>query len=143
MVKQILVVCNNETMREYLSGILVPNFNLVYRRSTQQALQWLNKGNLPDLILLDMEDKGPDYLAFVSNLRNRAVSDFPLVLLSEVRNYQQVLNCLQFGATDFITKPFFPEELLKKLNQVLRPQTNRIFARRIPAMRSSMVRYLS
>ena len=143
MVKQILVVCDNETMREYLSGILVPNFNIVYRKSTKQALQWLNKGNLPDLILLDIEDNGPDYLAFVSNLRNRAVSDFPLILLSEVRNYQQVLHCLQFGATDFITKPFFPEELLKKINQVLRPQQNQMFARRIPTMRASIRPYYS
>ena len=144
MVKQILVVCNNETMKDYLSGILQKHFNPVFKSSSQEALLWLRMENLPDLILMDVEDNQSDYLEFVSKLRKRAVNDLPLILLSELKNYRAVLHCLQFGATDFITKPFFPEELLDKINQILKPQAYPFRKmRHLPKLRPLSSPYLS
>ena len=72
----------------------------------------------PDLILTDLQMPNVSGLEFCKKLR--AVSDVPIVILS-VRNEEKVIvEALDAGADDYITKPFGTNELLARLRSMLR-----------------------
>src|ERR1035437_10557099 len=54
MKKKILVIDDDATIRFLLINIL-RDYEIISKEDGYEALSWLNSGNVPDLILLDME----------------------------------------------------------------------------------------
>lgn len=72
----------------------------------------------PDLLLLDIMLPGPDGLEICRGLRRH--SDVPIVILTARSSDLDKVAGLQFGADDYITKPFNPAELVARVQSVLR-----------------------
>ncbi|MEX2160235.1 MAG: response regulator transcription factor [Dehalococcoidia bacterium] len=72
----------------------------------------------PALLLLDVMMPGPDGLQVCRALRRR--SDVPIVLLTARSSDVDKIAGLRFGADDYVTKPFNPDELLARVEAVLR-----------------------
>ena len=72
----------------------------------------------PDLLLLDLMLPGPDGLEICRSLRRH--SDVPIVILTARSSDVDKVAGLQFGADDYITKPFNPAELVARVQSVLR-----------------------
>jgi DNA-binding response OmpR family regulator len=72
----------------------------------------------PALLLLDIMMPGPDGLQVCRAVRRR--SDVPIVLLTARTSDIDKIAGLRFGADDYVTKPFNPEELLARVEAVLR-----------------------
>jgi DNA-binding response OmpR family regulator len=71
-----------------------------------------------DLAVLDIMMPGPDGLQIVRHLRKR--SDLPVIFLSARSSDVDKVSGLQFGADDYVTKPFNPVELVARVQSVLR-----------------------
>ncbi|OGO50970.1 MAG: hypothetical protein A2148_03025 [Chloroflexi bacterium RBG_16_68_14] len=72
----------------------------------------------PDLLVLDIMMPGPDGLQVCRALRRR--NDVPIILLTARGSDIDKIAGLRFGADDYVTKPFNPEELVARVDAVLR-----------------------
>jgi two-component system, OmpR family, alkaline phosphatase synthesis response regulator PhoP len=82
--------------------------------------------NQPDLIILDYQLPGISSGEIIKNLRNNTkTANIPIIILSSSWRERDVLDALQSGINDFMTKPFSPDELLLRVELCLKknPQT--------------------
>ncbi len=71
----------------------------------------------PDLLLMDYHLSGGTSLEALKELKRHAqFKDVPVVVTSGM---DRETECLRAGATDFILKPFRPQELLDRLSNIL------------------------
>ena len=118
MVKQILVVNHDVAISDYLAVILGEKFNVITFQSTTTAIEWLNAGNLPDLVIMDAELPTVSGLALMSRFRRHVINDTPILLMSEHKNYNNVMRYLSIGANDFIARPFHSADLIAKVEEL-------------------------
>lgn len=72
-----------------------------------------------DVLVLDIMLPGRDGLSILRNLRERKMA-VPIVLLTARSELNERLEGLNLGADDYLTKPFFIEELTARLHAVTR-----------------------
>ncbi len=72
-----------------------------------------------DLIILDIMLPGRDGLSILRNLRERR-NTVPVILLTARSEMNERIEGLQLGADDYVTKPFFVEELAARVQAVVR-----------------------
>jgi DNA-binding response OmpR family regulator len=72
-----------------------------------------------DALLLDIMLPGRDGLSILRNLRDRH-STVPVILLTARNTLNERLDGLNLGADDYLTKPFYIEELVARLHALLR-----------------------
>ena len=74
-----------------------------------------------DLVLLDMKLPGADGFEILRELRGRAGwQDVPVVMLTGMGREDDIVRAFDFGASDYVLKPFSPAELLARVNRLLR-----------------------
>jgi two-component system response regulator MtrA len=83
----------------------------------------LLQGALPDveLVVLDLMLPGRYGMDMLKDLR--ACSDVPVLVLSARNDTADKVRALQLGADDYMTKPFWPEELVERVRARLRRPT--------------------
>lgn len=72
----------------------------------------------PDLVVLDIMMPGPNGLEVCRTLRRSG--DLPIIMLSARGGDVDRIAGLQFGADDYVTKPFNPDEVVARVQSVLR-----------------------
>jgi DNA-binding response OmpR family regulator len=72
-----------------------------------------------DVLVLDIMLPGRDGLSILRNLRERRMS-VPVILLSARSELNERLEGLNLGADDYLTKPFYIEELIARIQAVAR-----------------------
>ncbi|HLO86434.1 MAG TPA: response regulator transcription factor [Nostocaceae cyanobacterium] len=72
-----------------------------------------------DVAVLDIMLPGKDGLAILKSLR-RAGRNLPVILLTARNELDDRLEGLNLGADDYLTKPFFVEELIARIHAVIR-----------------------
>ncbi len=72
-----------------------------------------------DALVLDIMLPGRDGLSILRNLRERKIP-LPVILLTARSELNERLEGLNLGADDYLTKPFFIEELIARLHAVTR-----------------------
>jgi len=72
----------------------------------------------PDLLVLDIMMPGPDGIEITRTLRRS--SELPIIMLTARTSDVDRIAGLQFGADDYVTKPFNPVELVARVQAVLR-----------------------
>jgi diguanylate cyclase (GGDEF)-like protein len=74
-----------------------------------------------DLILLDMYMPGISGLAMLQKLKSHsAFINIPVIMLSASDDEDQIVAALEFGADDYVTKPYIPKVLLARIRTSLR-----------------------
>jgi DNA-binding response OmpR family regulator len=74
----------------------------------------------PDLIVLDAMMPSMDGFEALRRLRaDPATADIPVIMLTARRGEQDVVTALNLGASDFLVKPFLPEELALRVRSQL------------------------
>src|SRR5271167_2380260 len=113
---KLLVVDNDRHLIEMLMGWLKTLGYEMYRAYTGERAksEWLERH--PDLVILDTALKDVDALAMCRELR--CVHDALVLVVTEGKNVQDEIHCLESGADDYLLKPFFPEQLLARIHAV-------------------------
>lgn len=119
MVHKILIIEDEESLRQTLKLNLEMEHYVV--EAYQNGLNAIEKVTLfnPDLILLDImmpEISGADVY---KELRRKNINT-PIIFLTAKNNVHDKIAGLKLGADDYITKPFDLEELLLRINIVLK-----------------------
>ena len=115
-----LLVDDEVAMVWLLTNYLSDFFEVVTKTDGQEALQWLQAGNSPDVIVLDINMpnlNGYDLLAKVR--ATTAWKDVPVIMLSAMEKTSEKIKSFQLGANDYVVKPFNPAELKARLSIIL------------------------
>ena len=118
--KQILFVDDKPAIGKVLSVYLGKENELVYFEDPVRAIEWLNEGNEPALIISDIrmpKMTGGEFLAYLKG--NSLFKDIPVVMLSCEDSTTERIILLEAGAEDFILKPFNPMELKARIKKFL------------------------
>ncbi|MBE9067716.1 response regulator [Leptolyngbya cf. ectocarpi LEGE 11479] len=112
----ILVVDDQPANLKLLRQLLTQtSCKLTFASSGRQALERVN-AVLPDLILLDLMMPDIDGLTVCQSLRqNPDTADIPIIFLTASHETEHLLQAFEYGAVDYITKPFVPAELLARV----------------------------
>lgn len=74
----------------------------------------------PAAVVLDAMMPVHDGMEVLRRIRaSEAGSAVPIIVLSARRGEQDIVRALQAGASDYIVKPFLPEELMVRLQRLL------------------------
>ncbi len=122
---KVLVVDDEESIQELVSYNLEQLGFVVVRASDGIEALEVFKTEKPDLILLDIMLPKLDGLEVCRQVRQK--SAVPIIMLTARTTETDKILGLDFGADDYITKPFSPRELLARVNALLR-RTNHGFA---------------
>lgn len=121
MKHDILVVENDEALRWLLENILKDRFRVTITKDTMSAMARMANGNLPSLILCDLDLPDNTGLSFLQNLTNSgAFSDIPVIMFSSQPGEKLEETCKKTGASGFLRKPFDPLKLIEEINKVLK-----------------------
>ena len=82
----------------------------------------LAKGNMPDVVLLDLIMPKMDGWETLKRLRE--ISDCAVIMLTVFGSSEDIIKGLELGADDYLTKPFGVRELTARVNTVLRRYQN-------------------
>jgi len=116
---RILLVDDEPGMQRYIKTLLEVDDHQVELASTgEQALELVDKGMQPNLVLLDLVMPGIDGLETLEGLR-RIQPSVKVVMLSCVNDTKKVVQAIRLGAVDYITKPFQKAELDAVVDQCL------------------------
>ncbi|HCO69170.1 MAG TPA: DNA-binding response regulator [Mesotoga infera] len=83
------------------------------------ALKYLEK-ELPDLLILDVMLPGIDGFSVLEEIRENISTDLPVIMLTAKGEVKDRIRGLRSGADDYLPKPFVIEELLARIEAVLR-----------------------
>lgn len=76
---------------------------------------------LPHLVLLDVQMPPPDGIAVLRSLREHYTdAELPIILVTGQSDTSDKVAGLEAGATDFVTKPYEPSELVARVRAALR-----------------------
>ena len=108
---KILLVDDEPGMLRYIRTLLeVDDYKVETASTGEEALQRVEKGLQPDLVLLDMLMPGIDGLQTLEQLR-QLQPGVKVVMLSCVNDTRKVVHAMKLGAQDYLTKPFQKAEL--------------------------------
>ena len=108
---RVLIVDDAEGMRAYLASLFeARGFEVDTCGDGRRALTLLESGAAPDLVLLDVMMPGIDGLATLGEIR-KAWPELPVVMVSVIGKATTIVEAMQLGASDYLTKPFEETEL--------------------------------
>jgi DNA-binding response OmpR family regulator len=120
MKKTLLIVDDEPSIRLILAHYFTSDFDVVLKANGLEAMEWLEAGNSPDAIVADYDMpvmNGPD---FIRQIRASSLHrDVGLIILSGKDNTSSKIQCLKLGADDYLVKPFNPEELSLRIQNML------------------------
>ena len=114
----ILVVDDEERMARFIRlNLEHDGFQVVEAYKGLQAIEIL-RDRMPDLVLLDV--MLPDLDGFEVLKLIREFNSVPVIMLTAKSEEDDRVRGLEFGADDYVTKPFSPRELVSRVRAVLR-----------------------
>jgi DNA-binding response OmpR family regulator len=118
--KRVLVCDDDPLLVDLVSHRLSSRgYDVTVAADGAEALQLMSESP-PDALVLDAMMPVLDGYELLRRVREdpRTVT-LPVIMLSARRQEQDVLSALELGASDYIVKPFIPEELVVRLGRVL------------------------
>ena len=125
--KKILLVDDNDIHLLIASNILKDKYETVTAKSGKDALGLLTKGLVPCLILLDVLMPEMDGWETYNKIKGIGLlRNVPVAFVTSLDGVREKLYASSIGASDFITKPYDRDQLLKKVEEMLerKPELN-------------------
>ena len=117
----VLVVDDDDGIRALVRAALEDaGYTALEATSREEALR-LARERLPDLVVTDVHMPGGSGYEVCRTLRDEFGDELPIIILSGTRTetYDRVAG-FEFGADDYMVKPFDPEELRVRVRALLR-----------------------
>lgn len=122
MTKNILVVEDDPGLQKYLKELLLDNgYSVQIASDGVQALNSIAK-LAPDLVILDLGLPNMSGEAVCMEIRKK-YPELRVIILTAKDGVEDIVNGLDLGADDYMTKPFIADELLARIKARLRYTT--------------------
>ena len=115
----ILVVDDDERIRALLSRYLLDNEHVILSAANAQEAKEILSVSEIDLAVLDIMMPGQSGLDLANDLREDG-HDFPIIFLTALGEASDRIAGFQSGGDDYLAKPFEPQELLLRIQALLR-----------------------
>lgn len=119
----ILVVEDEAAIQQLISyNLIKAGFHVTCADSGEEALACLLKEEI-DCVLLDLMLPGMSGLEVCESIRRKSGKNgryIPIVMLTAKGEEEDVVAGLDYGADDYVTKPFSPKVLIARIKAVLR-----------------------
>lgn len=118
--QQVLVCDDDDLLVELLHfRLAAKGYDVRIARNGREALNSAF-GQRPDAIVLDAMMPVCDGYEVLRQVRETpATRDVPVIMLTARKGERDILEALRLGASDFLAKPFMPEELAARLTRLL------------------------
>lgn len=123
--RAMLVVDDSEANRVAIQALFEAEFNVMQADSGREGLNLLSMHQeeiaviLLDTIMPQMD--GSEFLAIKNHMSG--VAEIPVIIFSSDRREDSQISMLQSGVNDYITKPFVPEVVYRRVKNVLEYQS--------------------
>lgn len=115
----LLIVEDNDDLRNYLASTFKAEYNVVTTSSADDALKFL-ENHYSDIILSDVMMPGIQGDEFCKIVKgNPATAGIPVILLTAKTNHDAIVEGIEKGADDYISKPFNLDILKTKIKGML------------------------
>ena len=117
---RILIIEDNEELRHFICGVLAREYVVFEAGNGRQGLE-MTLSELPDIVISDImmpEMDGIEYLKQVKG--NSDICHIPIILLSAKSSLNDQIQGLEYGADEYITKPFSPAYLKARVDSLLK-----------------------
>jgi DNA-binding NtrC family response regulator len=133
----ILIVDDDESMRDTLEAILKKDFNVLKVSNGKDAISTIKKKDI-DVVLLDImlpDINGIDVLKEIKEDNE----DVDVIMITAVREIDTAVKAIKVGAYDYITKEFDYDDLTARINRLIESQNKK---RELLYFKSEMERYV-
>ena len=125
MARSLLIVDDSKSVRDAVQKALIDIglfTNLFYAENGIKALDILFK-NQVDFIITDVIMPGVDGFKLVSTIKNQEkYRNTPVIMLTGQKDSIDKIKGLELGASDYVTKPFDPGELIARVKVLIKMQ---------------------
>jgi len=119
IIKKIVLAEDNSVLSLLLKFRLEKEgYKLLIAVDGKQAIELIEEHN-PELILTDIMMPFVSGLEVISHVRNKLNLQTPIIVFSSAGQEEIVLKAFDLGATDFMSKPFSPHELVIRVKRLL------------------------
>jgi len=120
MKKKILAIDDEKSIRFIIENTFNKDFEVTTLNNGMDALFYLQSGNLPDVIICDVEMPVLNGFEFIRRIRESGFfEEIPLIMLSGKEESADKIKCFEMGADDYILKPFNPKEIIARIKRRL------------------------
>ncbi len=110
-----ILLVDDDTKNLQVAMSILKDYNVIYAQSGDKALELLEKNRF-DLILLDVVMPTMDGYFVCSKIKqNEKTKKIPVIFLTVKDDEKDIVKGFELGAVDYITKPFYSEVLLKRV----------------------------
>ncbi|QKF67787.1 two-component system sensor histidine kinase/response regulator fusion protein [Arcobacter venerupis] len=110
-----ILLVDDDTKNLQVAMNILKDYNVIYAQSGDKALDLLEKNKF-DLILLDVVMPVMDGYYVCSKIKqNEKTKKIPVIFLTVKDDEKDIVRGFELGAVDYITKPFYSEVLLKRV----------------------------
>lgn len=130
--KTIAIVEDHQGMQELFSAYLSERYAVQRYANGQLFINAFDKHAtpIPDLVITDLMMPGASGFDVIKWMNaNPSFTDLPVMVISAVDHYTTRQSIIDLGVYDFLPKPFFPEELIVKVQRLFRLGDTRSRAR--------------
>lgn len=118
MKKTVLVVDDSAQLRMLLEAMLQKTYKVYAAADGLSALMWLSNGNIPDIIITDIQMPNIDGKELIRILHNNVLhNDIPVIVLTGTKIDEDPL--VTPNVMNVVTKPFDPKKLMDMVAQQL------------------------
>ena len=120
---KVLIVDDEKRMLDLIALYLRPHKYVCHKaQGANEALSYIENETF-DIVLLDIMMPEMDGWELCQEIRR--ISDVPIIMLTARDQQEDVIKGLRLGADDYITKPFSEDELLARMEALLRRRVPR------------------
>ncbi|MDN3548263.1 response regulator [Mucilaginibacter aquaedulcis] len=120
MKKTLLIVDDDLGILKLLNFILEKDYEVVVKNNGIDAFKWLDEGNMPEVIIADLQMPYFDGQSFVKNVKiSGFYRDIPVMLLSAAHDLPEQISKMPIKIDAYMQKPFKPNDLKTAINQLL------------------------
>ena len=122
---KVMIVDDEADIREILSfNLSAAGYDTLECGTAEAAHIQLRKGNIPDIILLDVMLPGMSGFKLADKIRKEDLCNVPIIFLTARNAENDLLTGFSAGGDDYISKPFSVNEVLARIKAVLKRTGN-------------------
>ena len=111
----VLIVDDEPSVRQTLSEWMrKKNFHVFEAEGGRQAMEMIQRDD-PDIVISDVVMPGMDGIQLLKEAK-AVKADIPFLMISGYPSRSTAVDIMKYGASDYLSKPFTPEELVNRVN---------------------------
>lgn len=129
--KKLLIIEDNDEIRSYIYSLFCKDYQVLEAHDGEEGVKIATE-EIPDLIISDIMMPVKDGFACIEEIRQQlATAHIPVIMLTAKAEEEDLLKSTRIGVDDYIMKPFNPEILKAKVENLihLREQLKRIYTK--------------